>query len=131
MSFYEYPHTRTYDTDLGWIIKHVHTLEELVEALNKWVSETQPTINQIQDFFDDMNRGIIPDAFKDAIYQWATINLLPIVARTLKTVIFGLTDDGHFVATFYDSWRDITFNTTEYDIWLEQQPQFGHLTLSV
>lgn len=28
MSFFEFPHTRTYDSDLGWIIKHLHHLSE-------------------------------------------------------------------------------------------------------
>lgn len=131
MSFFEFPHTRTYDGDLGWLIKTVSSYDEIIAALNNWISENEPKINEIDDFIKQLESGVVPDGIKNAIYQWAMINLLPIVAKTLKTVIFGLTDDGYFVATYYDSWRDITFNTTEYDIFTPLQTQFGHLTLSI
>ena len=131
MSFFEFPHTRTYDTDLGWLIKTVNSYDEVIEALNNWISENEPKITEILDFMQQLESGVIPEELKETIYNWATENLMPIVARTLKGVIFGLTQDGHFVATYYDSWSDIVFNTTEYDIWLQLQPEYGHLTLSV
>ncbi len=131
MSFFEFPHTRTYDGDLGWLIKHVSEYDEVIQSLNDWINENEPKIDEILNFMEQLENGDIPDALKNSIYEWATINLLPIVARTLKTVIFGLTQDGHFIATYTDSWSDITFNTTEYDIWTDLQPNYGHLTLSV
>ena len=33
MSFFEFPHTRTYDTDLGWLIRQTKTNEEAITAL--------------------------------------------------------------------------------------------------
>lgn len=131
MSFFEFPHTRTYDGDLGWLIKHTSSYDEVINALNEWIKENEPKMDEIYKFMEDLNSGVIPEALKESIFEWATENLLPIVARTLKSVIFGLTDDGYFVAKYSDSWRDITFNTTEYDIWTELQPEFGHLTLSL
>lgn len=131
MSFFEFPHTRTYDTDLGWIIKHIKEIDDVIKYLNGWIEENTPKIDEIVEFFESMKAGDLPPALQEAIYQWATVNLLPIVAKTLKTVIFGLTDDGYFVATYSDSWSDITFNTTEYDIWTPLQTQIGHLTLSI
>lgn len=131
MSFFEFPHTRTYDGDLGWLIKNVSSYEEVIQALNNWISENEPKIDEIYSFMEQLQSGIIPEGLKEAIYSWSTKNLLPIVAKTLKTVVFGLTDDGYFVATYTDSWSDIIFNTTEYDIWTPLQTQFGHLTLSI
>ena len=131
MSFFEFPHTRTYDRDLGWLIKCCENVNDALEALTAWKNETEPKLEEIYDFFKQLEEGDIPEGFKNAIYQWATANLLPIVAKTLKSVIFGLTDDGHFVAIYTDSWSDITFNTTEYDIFTPIQTQFGHLTLSI
>ena len=32
MSYFEFPHTRTYDSDLGWLIKTVKKLTELVDG---------------------------------------------------------------------------------------------------
>lgn len=131
MSFFEFPHTRTYDGDLGWLIKHVSNYDEVITALNEWITENTPKIDEIYSFMEQLKNGDIPEALKLALYSWASENLLDIVARTLKTVVFGLTEDGHFIATYTDSWSDITFNTTELDIWTPLQPQFGHLTLSI
>lgn len=131
MSFFEFPHTRTYDGDLGWLIKHVSEYDEVINALNEWITEYTPKIEEILDFYKQLQDGYIPEGLKNALYDWATANLLDIVARTLKTVVFGLTDDGHFVATYTDSWSDIIFNTTGLDIWPDLQPEYGHLTLSI
>lgn len=49
---------------------------------------------------------------------------------TKHIIMFGLTDDGHFVTEYSDSWNDLTFHTTGYDIDLPVQPNFGHLVLS-
>ena len=131
MSFFEFPHTRTYDGDLGWLIKHVSSYDEVITALNEWIENYTPKIEEVLDFYKQLQEGYIPEGMKNALYEWATANLLDIVARTLKAVVFGLTDDGHFVATYTDSWSDVIFNTTELDIWTALQPQFGHLTLSI
>lgn len=131
MSFFEFPHTRTYDGDLGWLIKHVSSYDEVITALNEWIENYTPKIDEVLAFYKQLQEGYIPEGLKNALYEWATTNLLDIVARTLKTVVFGLTDDGHFVATYTDSWSDIIFNTTELDIWTPLQPQYGHLTLSI
>lgn len=131
MSFFEFPHTRTYDGDLGWLIKHVSSYDEVITALQNWIDNNTPRIDEIYQFIEQLSSGYIPEGLKEAIYEWATANLLPIVANTLKAVVFGLTADGHFVATYTDSWSDITFNTTELDIWTPLQTQYGHLTLSI
>lgn len=131
MSFFEFPHTRTYDGDLGWLIKHVSSYDEVITALNDWIKNYTPKIEEVLAFYKQLQEGYIPEGLKNALYEWATTNLLDIVGRTLKTVVFGLTDDGHFVATYTDSWSDITFNTTELDIWTPLQTQYGHLTLSI
>ena len=131
MSFFEFPHTRTYDGDLGWLIKHVSSYDEVIKALNDWIENYTPKIEEIIDFYNQLQNGYIPEGLKNALYEWATTHLLDIVARTLKSVIFGLTDDGHFVATYTDNWSDVIFNTTELDIFTPLQTQFGHLTLSI
>ena len=128
---YDFPHTHFYDTDLRELIAKTGSYDEVINELNRWIEENTPKINEILAFMEELEKGYIPDALKETLYKWATDNLLPIVARTLKTVVFGLTQDGHFIATYTDSWSDITFNTTELDIFLAIQPEFGHLTLSI
>lgn len=133
MSFFEFPHTRTYDTDLGWLIKKVTSYDETIDALNTWIENNDPKINELMEFMNDMqNSNTLPEGVKQALMDWASTHLTDLIGSAIKAVFFGLTDDGHFVAYIPDSWEDITFNTTDYDIVLSAHPEvgYGHLVLS-
>ena len=133
MSFFEFPHTRTYDTDLGWLIKKVTSYDETIEALNTWIETNEPKIDELMEFMNDMqNSNTLPEGVKQALMDWASTHLTDLIGAAIKAVFFGLTNDGHFVAYIPDSWDDITFNTTDYDIILSAHPEvgYGHLVLS-
>ncbi len=38
MSFFEFPHTRTYDSDLGWLIKTVQDISDQYQSLVDWMN---------------------------------------------------------------------------------------------
>lgn len=38
MSFFEFPHTRTYDSDLGWLIKEVEKISSEYETIYNWMN---------------------------------------------------------------------------------------------
>ena len=128
MSFFEFPHTRTYDSDLGWLIKDYKSLTELYDTLNQWKEETQPTIDELMEMYTKIITGNFPPEMADAIEKWIIENSDDIIAKLIKTVFFGLTDDGYFVAYIPDSWSDITFGTTGLDDF-PAGIDFGHLTL--
>lgn len=132
MGYFEFPHTRTYDSDLGWLIKHVGSYDEVIAALNEWIAENQPKMNDVYAFIDALNSGTLPLGVKNGIYDWCRDNLVDLVGATIPNVFFGILDDGHFVAYIPESWDDIQFNTTDYDIVLSDHPEygFGHLVLS-
>jgi hypothetical protein len=50
MSFFEFPHTRTYDSDLGWLIKDYKTLDEskFFYPLAEFGAEICPELKQIE-----------------------------------------------------------------------------------
>lgn len=129
MSFFEFPHTRTYDTDLGWLIKHTKTAEEAIETLNAWIAENEPTIDNLKQLYIDLTTGQLPEAMTEAIAEWLSHNASDIVTQLIKMVFFGLTDDGYFVAYIPDSWDDITFGTSGLDDF-PSGVDFGHLTLT-
>lgn len=83
------------------IIGDIDAIKKDLEVVQKW----------IDDFNDDYAREVIEDAIGTMVF-------------------FGLTDDGYFVAYIPDSWNDITFETTGYDVQLEIMPEYGHLCLS-
>lgn len=132
-SSYDFPHTHFYESDLRELIAKTGSYDETINALNKWIEEYTPTIEEISKFIEDMqNVDTLPDGVKQALYDWASENLVDLVGSAISTVFFGLTNDGYFVAYIPDSWDEITFNTSDYDIVLTEHPEvgYGHLILS-
>ena len=128
MSFFEFPHTRTYDGDLGWLIKTVSSYDETIQTLNEWISENQPKIDDFEQLYNEMMSGGLPEGVQNGIEIWLRENAADILPEIVKNVFFGL-ENGYFVAYVPDSWADITFGTSGLDDF-PQGVDFGHLTLS-
>lgn len=120
--FNEFPHTRTYDSDLGWLIKNV---KDLIET----TTGQQEKIDAVYQFMQDIENGDFPESVVNAFKEWMRDNLLDLMGDLAKQVYFGLTADGYFVAFIPESWDDIRFNTTGYDYQIAGY-NFGHLVLS-
>lgn len=129
MSFFEFPHTRTYDSDLAWLIKQVKSNQEAIQALENWKASVTADIDDLSSVIDAIRRGELPEDIAEGIRQWIADNFYDIVGLMIKTVWFGLTDTGYFVAYIPDSWRDVVFRTTGYDYQNDLQPEYGHLVL--
>ena len=128
MSFFEFPHTRTYDGDLGWLIKTVSSYDETITALNEWISENQPKIDDFENLYNMMMSGDLPEGVQQGIEIWLRNNAADILPDIVKNVFFGL-DNGYFVAYIPDSWADLIFGTSGLDDF-PAGVDFGHLTLS-
>lgn len=130
--FNEFPHTRTYDNDLGWIIKRVGSYDDTIAALNQWIETNTPKIDDLEAFKNALESGDLPEGVEQAIRDWCSENLIDLMSESIKNVFFGLTDSGYFVAYIPESWDDIIFNTSDYDITLSDRPDidYGHLILS-
>lgn len=129
MSYFEFPHTRTYDSDLGWLIKTVKELTEIASSLEEWKTQHEDEYEQLKALYDALMSGNFPPSISEAFERWMQRNALGLVGELVKMVFFQITDDGYFVAYIPDSWADIIFNTTGYDIVISGT-DYGHLTLS-
>lgn len=129
MSYFEFPHTRTYDSDLGWLIKTVKKVCEEVESLDEWKAQHEEEYNQLKALYDALMSGNFPPEIVEAFNKWARANMPELIKEMIKAVWFGLNDDGYFVAYIPDSWADIIFNTTGLDISIVGV-DYGHLVLS-
>lgn len=94
-----------------YINKLIDTDKEIFENIDALKNE----INIIQKWIDDFDTDVIERIVRESI---ATM------------VFFGLTDDGYFVAYIPDSWDDITFETTGWDVTISDMPEYGHLCLA-
>lgn len=65
----------------------------------------------------------------DSLKNWLARNAFDIIGEMVKMVFFGLTDSGYFVAYIPESWKDIIFKTSEYDINIPLFGEYGHLVL--
>ena len=128
MSFFEFPHTRTYDSDLGWLIKDYKTLDEFKDAMLKWIQETQPTIDELNALLEMITSGNLPEGMQEGIKKWLEANALDLIGNLVKMILFNLNDEGYLVAFIPESWSDITFGTTGLDVF-PAGIDYGHLTL--
>lgn len=129
MSYFEFPHTRTYDSDLGWLIKTVKTICTAVESMEEWKITHEDEYNELKALYDSLMSGKFPPSIVDAFNKWAKNNMPQLIQNMILSVWFGITDDGYFVAYVPESWREIVFNTTGLDITIPGY-EYGHLVLS-
>lgn len=129
MSFFEFPNTRTYDSDLGWLIRNIHKVIAAIEELESWKVKHEKEYADLKILYDQLLSGNFPPDFQDALYDWFRTNWSSLLGELVTMVFFGITRDGYFVAYIPDSWDEIIFNTTGLDI-LVPDVDFGHLVLS-
>lgn len=129
MSYFEFPHTRTYDSDLGWLIKTVKDLLLAVDSLEDWRIDHKEEYEQLKALYDSLMAGQFPPEIVNAFNRWARANMPDLVKEMILSVWFGINDEGYFVAFIPDSWAEIIFNTTGLDITIAGV-DYGHLTLS-
>lgn len=129
MAFFEFPHTRTYDTDLGWIIENIKGYNDAIQTLNDWIETNTPRLEDLEAFKEALESGDLPEGVQAGITSWLETHAADVIAAIIKNVWFGLTVAGYFVAYIPDSWSDITFKTTGLDIILDLMPEYGHLVL--
>lgn len=128
---HDFPHTHMYESDLRELIHKVTRMYKQVNELEAWKNTHEKEYEQLKELYDQIVSGNFPPEVEAAFYKWASENMVDIIGTIITTkIFFKLTDDGYFTAYIPESWSQIQFNTTQYDIWLEQQPEFGHLVLS-
>lgn len=126
--FSEYPYIDYSNYNLDWIINNAKEISKRIGALEKWEDKHQKEYDELKAILDDIYSGNLSPALIKALEKWLDDNGEEIITKLIKMVFFGLTDSGYFVAYIPESWDDITFNTTQYDI--ESDVEFGHLVLS-
>lgn len=128
--FHEYPYINLNDLNLDFLLKHIKEVMAAVDELDDWKDTHEAEYLELKAYIDALNSGNFPESFNTSLRLWLERNAFDIIGSMIKNVYFGLTDSGYFVAYIPESWSDIIFNTTEYDITVALQPEYGHLVLS-
>ena len=127
---YEFPYTDPYLYNDDWLLHKMKELLSWMEATDEWKTEYQQAYEDFKTLMAQIESGNFPKSIREAFERWMRANALDLVGQLVKMVFFGLTDTGYFVAYIPESWSDIVFKTTGYDIVIASQPDFGHLVLS-
>lgn len=127
--FEHFPYTNFQDLNLNTLLDKMRNLLAAMKELQDLVGGYEVRIRTLEAFMRRMETGDFDKAFLDSLYEWLTKNVPDILSSVIKQVWFGLTDTGYFCAYIPDSWQDIIFKTTGYDIELALQPEYGHLVL--
>lgn len=126
---FDFPHTSMYDSDLRELVAMYKKLVPAVEELESWRTEHEAEYAELKSFMDAIEQGDFPDSMYDAMRKWLQNNAIDIVGEMVKTVFFGITDDGYFVIYIPESWNDIVFGTTGLDV-IISGIEYGRLVLS-
>lgn len=122
-------------TDYEFLLKLCRKINELIEALTK--TQSQVTLNKeaiealqkdvanILDELEKVKNGDYVSLYLDSIINYINNNLQEFISKTVKFVIFGLSQDGHFVAMTPATWQFIHWDT----IMDYNNPLYGHLLL--
>ena len=124
-----YPYTDLHELNLSWILEHFKEFMEQIDALNSWKTEHEAEYEELKDLYDDILAGRFPDSMRISLEQWVIRNGTELIGEMIKTVFFGITQDGYFVAYIPDSWQDIQFGTSGLDDF-PAGVDYGHLTLT-
>lgn len=114
-----------YDESLSYyevLCKCVDYINQLIDSDKEIVDnldELRADMTQVQEWIDSFNYEPLLQTVAKMVQKYITIG-----------VYFGLTDDGYFVAYIPDEWDNIQFSTTEYDIEVPIEPEYGHLVIS-
>lgn len=113
-----YDNSLSYYEVLCKIVEYINNLietdNEIISAMNLMKIDIETLQEWVNNFDENMETML-----KEIIDKYI-----------VTMVFFGITDDGYFVAYIPDSWDDITFYTTELDIFLDIEPEYGHLVLA-
>lgn len=105
-------------TDYEVLMQVCTKLNELIKAS----ALSEPVLEALKQDVENLQAQI--DAITNGDYAF----LKEIIEKAIKMVFFGLTPQGQFVAYIPESWEDIMFRTSGYDV-IVPDVGFGHLVL--
>ena len=105
-------------------LSYYEVLCKVVEYLNKLINDSNGFIYKLEELEADLK------VVQEWIDNFDTSYVEKIVEDSLFHMIFvGINDEGYIVYYIPESWKEIVFNTTDYDIFIPDI-DYGHLVLS-
>lgn len=123
-----------YDDSISYyevLCKLTEYIQTLIDKMGDYdnleaeIQQLQQEVNLVKEELEKVKNGDYVSLYIDSLANWINANLQEMVARIVKYIFFGLTDDGHFAAYVPDSWDFIRFDTGM----VTDEETYGHLLL--
>ena len=107
-----------YDDSLSYyeilckIVDYINKLIDDDKVIIKDINELKSEMSEVQKWIADFDTSFIQKQVEEYI------------AKTIKTVTFGISSGGYFMAVIPNNWSDIEFGT------IQSGELYGHLTLN-
>lgn len=108
-------------------LSYYEVLCKVVDYINKMLAELELDESYIKTLQDEM---VVVQNWIETFDSFTNEQIEKIIAEYLKVaVFFELTDAGYFVANVPETWNEIDFGTSDYDVNVPNV-DYGHLILS-
>ena len=106
-------------------LSYYEVLCKVVGYINKLIDDDRILANEVANLQTELK------IVQDWINNFDTTELERMIeGLLLKMIIVALDDNGYIIFYIPETWDDITFNTTGYDINVPSMTEYGHLVLS-
>lgn len=106
-------------------LSYYEVLCKVVSYLNNMINDFNSIVADVDELRNDLR------IVQRWIDNYDTKFAEKIIREYIATMIFvEINADGYIVYYIPETWRDITFNTTEYDISIPETDEYGKLVLS-
>lgn len=133
--FETFPYTNFQDLNLDFLLTNMKLVLKELQAtentVNNFVSEYGNRISELENYIKELEKGNFSPAFLKSLYTWLNKNVPSILRESVKNVWFSLDTNGRLVVNVPDSWKNLVFKTTGYDIEIGNilLYPFGHLVI--
>ena len=102
-------------------LSYYEVLCKIVDYINKLIDDDNSIITQIEELKKELE--IVQKWIENFDTSFIQDLVTEYITKCIKTVIFGLSSEGYFMASIPESWSDIKFGT------IQSGELYGHLTL--
>lgn len=106
-------------------LSYYEVLCKVVDYLNHMVDDVNAVVNDYTELKKEL------EVVRNWIDNFSSEYLEKLIAEKIATMIFvEISDAGYIIYYIPETWKDITFNTTELDIQIPEYQDYGRLVLS-
>lgn len=116
--FENLPYSNFHELNLGWLLETVKEMASQYDDLDTILDDLEAAVNgntaaiaSLNTRFQRLENGEYIENYIPALADWINNNLITLVSRIAKFVVFGLTDNGYFYADIPESWNEVQFST--------------------